>query len=245
MSKKKQEDLYTLKAFKERFNEAAHAGWSNEKAFDDFLTMVIAAFTRNYVTGLSHYEEEYLKVIEPYKQRNTLQYFPELLAILIMYMEKHKDDSSGNDLLGDFFEQELSHGKMGQYFTPFPICMFMTQITQEEETKSMNVLDPSCGSGRMLMAHGKQSKQRHKYWGIDIDPRCVKIAAINLFLNGLSGEIMCANALNPDDFRFSYHISLFPMGIFKIEKKEESRLWHMVQMSFPRKQTGQLQLFDT
>lgn len=223
--KKKQEDPYTLKVFKEKFSRAAYTGWGYDRTFDDFLTIVIAAHTRNYATGLSHYEDEYLKVIEPYKKRNTLKYFPQLLAILIMYMEKHKDSSSGNDLLGDFYEQELSHGKNGQYFTPFPICMFMTQVIRGEDTKSVNVLDPACGSGRMLLAFGRGSTQSHRYYGIDIDRMCVKMAAINLFFNGLSGEVMCGNALNPHDFRFAYRVSHIPLGIFKIEEKEASQIW--------------------
>lgn len=242
--KKKQEDPHTLKAFKEKFSQAAYTGWSYEKTFDDFLSIIICSFSRNYETGLSFYEEEYLKIIEPYKKRDTLQYFPELLAILIMYMEKHKDSSNGNDLLGDFFEQEISHGRNGQYFTPFPICMFMAKAVYAEDTQSSHVLDPACGSGRMLLAFKKVSTVRHKYYGIDIDPMCVKMAVINLFLNGLSGEVMCANSLNPDDFSFSYRTSHYPLGIFRVEDKEESSLWNRVQHSFPQKQAGQLQLFD-
>ena len=85
------------------------------------------------------------------------------------------------------------------------------------------------------MAHGKKSIQHHSYYGIDVDPVCVKISAINLFLNGLSGELMCANALAPDEFRFGYRLSFLPLGIFKIENKEQSLLWQMHRNSFSKK----------
>jgi type I restriction-modification system DNA methylase subunit len=221
-----------INSFKVIFDQAAY-GNSYDKVFDDFLTICIATLTRNPVSGLSYYEDEYMRVIEPYKANGTLKYFPELFAELILFMENNKDSSEGNDLLGTFFEQELSHGRNGQFFTPFHVCNMMSDMVKGEETTSVNVLDPSCGSGRMLMAFAKGSKYMHGYFGIDIDYRCVKITAINLFLNGLKGEVICADALAGDDFRLCYRISIFPLGIFKIEKKEDSIIWHSQQVKKP------------
>lgn len=244
---RQQQKSGTIQSFKSIFDKAAY-GSSYEKVFDDFLTICIATLTRNPATGLSYYEDEYMSVIEPYKELGTLKHFPELFAELILYMEENKDDFRGNDLLGTFFEQELSRGRNGQFFTPFHVCLMMTQITKGEETKSVNVLDPSCGSGRMLMAFAKDSQFIHGYYGIDIDGRCVKITAINLFLNGLGGEVICGDALADDDFRFGYWISLFPLGIFKIDTKEKSLIYQSQRPTFSRKETGspvtsQLKLF--
>jgi len=62
------------------------------------------------------------------------------------------------------------------------------------------------------------------------------MAAIHLFLSGMfHSEVMCANFLEPDDFRFSYRISFFPFGIFKIEEKEKSLLWHLNKNSLVTK----------
>lgn len=221
-----------INPFKVIFDKAAY-GNSYDKVFDDFLTICICALTRNPVTGLSYYEDEYMSVIEPYKANGTLKYFPELFAELILFMENNKDGSEGNDLLGTFFEQELSHGRNGQFFTPFHVCQMMSHMVKGEETKSVNVLDPSCGSGRMLLAFAMGSKFMHGYYGIDIDSRCVKITAINLFLNGLRGEVICADALAGDDFRSGYRISIFPLGIFKIENKEASTIWQSQQKEKP------------
>lgn len=59
------------------------------------------------------------------------------------------------------------------------------------------------------------------------------MTALNLFLNGMwNSEVMCANALMPDDFVGAYHISLLPLGIFKIEEKEKSLLWYLHKSSF-------------
>lgn len=239
---KKKNDGDTLQAFKRTFEIVAY-GSGYETVFNDFMEMCICAFTRNPTTGLSYYEGEYLERIEPYKKNEKMNHFPHLLGILIAYMEKHKDDTEGNDLLGTFYEQELSRGRNGQFFTPFHICELMASLNEDNDTSPKNVLDPCCGSGRMLLAYSKKSPLQHRFYGIDIDPMCVKMTAINLFLNGRSGEVLCANALNPNDFRFAYRVSHFPLGIFKIESKEESRLWQMNQHIPERPKVGQLSLF--
>lgn len=161
-------------------------------------------------------------------------------------MEEYKDDSRGNDLLGEFFQQEITHGRNGQFFTPSHVSSMMAKIVRGEEDRTLRVFDPACGSGRMLMAFARESIIPHYYYGIDIDLICVKMTAINLFLNGLRGEVICVDALAVDDFRFGYRISFLPFGIFKIEEKEKSLLWHLHKSSFSkekRPEQPQLSLF--
>ena len=225
--------MKSISSFKTVFEKAAYGG-SYHTVFDDFLTVCICCFSINPETGKSFYEAEYLSIIEPYKKRGTLKHFPDLLAELVIYMEENVENSQGNDLLGDFFQQEITHGRNGQFFTPFHICTMMAQINLGEETHSMNVLDPCCGSGRMLMACGRIACFYHNYYAIDIDPLCVKMTTINLFLNGLKGEVLCADALMPDDFRFGYSISFCPIGIRKVETKEASMIWKINQNTFSK-----------
>lgn len=228
--------------------------FSLHSVFEDFLTMSIAACTQNISTGLSWYEDEYMATIDKYKTSELRHEFPNAFAALIVEMELRGTSSSGNDILGEFFEQHLSSGRNGQFFTPYPICQFMascvnTDTSTDEQKKPLRVLDPACGSGRMLIAAHRNNGALHEYFGIDIDMTCVKMAALNLFLNGIwNSEVMCANALAPDDFVLSYHISFFPFGIFKIEDKEKSRLWHLHQNSFIKKSTpphGETIILDT
>lgn len=211
------------------------------QVFDDFLTMAIAACTINPETKLSYYEDEYLNIIAKYKDSELRFEFPNAFACLIQEMEERADSSSGNDVLGEFFEQNISNGRNGQFFTPYPVCQFMTSIlhtdrvtdTEPSQNRPLRILDPACGSGRTLLAASKINGPRHEYYGIDIDRTCVKMTALNLFLNGVwNSEVMCANSLMSDDFVIAYHISFLPFGIFKIEGKEKSRLWHLHQKSF-------------
>jgi type I restriction-modification system DNA methylase subunit len=209
--------------------------FSLSKVFDDFLTMVIAACTQNPLTKLSYYEDEYLETIAYYKDSELRHEFPKAFAALIIEMEERVGSSLGNDVLGDFFEQNISNGRNGQFFTPYPICEFMASITNTDTVvdKPLRILDPACGSGRMLLAAHKKNGIGHEYYGIDIDRSCVKMAALNLFLNGIwNSEVMCANSLSPNDFTFSYRISFLPLGIFKITEKEKSKLWVLHKNSF-------------
>lgn len=212
--------------------------------FEDFLTMTIAAFTQNPQTRKSWYEDEYLKTIEPYKDSDLRHEFPKAFVNLIEEMELRKDSSNGNDVIGEFFEEHISSGRKGQFFTPYGLCKLMASIVPEgenadnseppEEGISKIIVDPCCGSGRMLIASRNVNKGSHEYYGIDIDHTCVKMTAINLFLNGVwNSEVMCADTLYPGDFVIAYRISLFPLGVFKIEEKKNSKLWHLTVLSVP------------
>jgi hypothetical protein len=208
--------------------------------FDDFLTMSICAVTQIPGEGKSHYEDLYLETVAKYKNDDLRLQFPKLFAQLISEMEDRLTDGRGNDVLGEYYEQHFCRKNSGQFFTPWPICQFMAQAAGGDCTEDGEIkrsIDPTCGSGRMMLAAAKTMGWRHEYYGIDLDHTCVKMAALNLFLNGVfHSEVMCADALMPDDFRISYAISFLPLGIFRIEEKEKSKLWHMYRNSFVRKE---------
>ncbi|MBX7227743.1 MAG: N-6 DNA methylase [Chitinophagales bacterium] len=195
------------------------------KVFQDFLTLCLCAFAQNPLTGKSHYEDEYLSIIARYEQEREI--FPTLLACLITEMTEQQGSGSGNDVLGSFYEQHLYRKGVAQFFTPYPVCLFMANCVAPEHETPQHVLDPCCGAGRMLVAHAQTFGTHHVYYGIDIDVVCVQMTVLNLFLNGIFGaEVMCADALNPDDFVVSYYTSMIPFGIFRITEKEKSPLWN-------------------
>ncbi|HYV90916.1 MAG TPA: N-6 DNA methylase [Chitinophagales bacterium] len=202
--------------------------------FDDFLTMSVASCGRNVLTGLSYDEDLYLKIIARYKDDDLRHNFPKMFATLTLEMTERMLSKEGTDVLGEFYEARLQKQGLSQFFTPYPICEFMARIAIGEaqkiaEERPMRILDPACGSGRMLMVAAHSSEKKHEYYGIDIDLTCVKMSALNLFLSGIfNSEVMCANALLPNEFRGSYLVSFLPFGIFRIEEKEKSLLWHLV-----------------
>ena len=205
--------------------------------FGDFLSMTLCAVAPNPLTGVSHYEDEYLKVIEKYKLSPLRKEFPKLLGQLIFEMEERHDSSLGNDILGEFYEQYIYRKGAAQFFTPPPICEFMARCQGEksENEKPLNILDPACGSGRMLLAASRTLGKDNHFYGIDIDQQCAQMTALNLFFNGLfKSEVIWGDALNASNFNISYKISFLPFGVFRIYEKENSLLWQMQHNSIVR-----------
>ena len=219
--------------------------YDTRSVFDDFLTMSICAVSQNPLTGKSHDEELYMQTVAKYAKSELRHNFPKLFARLVIEMEERLSGSTGNDVLGDYFELNFCRKNSGQFFTPWPVCMFMASCLSDdrpEDVEPLRVLDPSCGSGRMLLAGARQMGRGNEYYGIDIDHTCVKMAALNLFLNGIfHSEVMWADALLPNDFRRSYRVSFLPFGIFRIDKSENSKLWHLMKntLEFNRKQVAE------
>lgn len=155
-----------------------------QAVFSDFLTLLVCAFS------LGQREDEYMKTIRKYEKPEAYR-FSEALAALVIKM-------TGNgtgmvDILGDYFEQYLSYGKNGQFFTPQHICDLMARLNNPV-LPLQRILDPACGSGRMLMAMAKLN--RHAlFYGADNDRRCAMMTVINFTLNGMFGEVSWMNSI--------------------------------------------------
>lgn len=204
--------------------------------FDDFLTLTLTCFCLDVKTGLSYDEPLYLETIGKYAKHDLRHIFPQMLATLITEMERRSGSASGNDVLGEYYEAHLARNGLSQYFTPWPICeMIARSVTSghTEESRVQRILDPCCGSGRMILAGSRVLGPNNEYYAIDVDATCIKMTALNLFLNGVfKGEVLCADALNPDSFTVSYKLSLLPFGVFRITEKERSLLFKMHRNAF-------------
>lgn len=238
--------MFACKKFDDAFGYLA-LRYDRHKVFNDFLDICIYCFAI-LPGGVSRYEQQYLEIEKRYP-KHDFQYFHELFARIVFSMEKYNNSSEGNDILGSYYETHLADKKMSQFFTPFPIARFMAEINGISGDKSKSIIDPCCGSGRMLLAGAQTGGKHHKFYGIDLSLYCVKMTVVNLFLNGLQGEVMCSNALDPNDFRISYVIRRPPFGITIISDKEHSELWHRNKATFSFstiekvQSTSQLQLF--
>lgn len=111
------------------------------------------------------------------------------------------------DVKGDIYEGLLARNAediksgAGQYFTPRPLIEAM--VTVVDPKPHMTVHDPACGTGGFLLAaweHMKDSKRfpqvkdrrvyqelRNKFSGADIVHEVVRLAAMNLYLHGITG----------------------------------------------------------
>jgi type I restriction-modification system DNA methylase subunit len=109
------------------------------------------------------------------------------------------------EIKGRVFESLLSKqfkGSRGQYFTPKDVVDFINTVSQPKPGEK--IIDPCCGSGRFIIeAYQRvwyEIKERYKgdekeienklyelkntfLWGVDIDPRLVKIAKMNMIMH--------------------------------------------------------------
>ena len=174
---------------------ASRAGLSRGQTFEDFLT-----FVRCSLAGRTM-EEEYLQTVakgyaKGEEGKRGIDSIVKTFANLVMAME-----DTGQDVLGDIFTGGIIYGERGQFFTPDSICLLMAEMTTQDGGSGLqSVNDPTCGSGRFLLAVGK----KHPGWeftGQDVDHRCVQMTAINLGLNGLQGWAVWQNTLTLECYR--------------------------------------------
>lgn len=170
------------------------------EVFTDFLDYALLVMKwQDQQRDFSYYEKKY-------EQRHTL--FQQMLDQLSI--ESNNAGEGMKDALGDFFMDEISHGRNGQYFTPQPMCDMMALMTSETIENNQVVNDPTCGSGRMLLALGKLNRNAI-FIGSDIDMTCCKMAVVNMFLNTMRGEITCMDALTMD-FRKAWQLDYKNIG---------------------------------
>lgn len=77
--------------------------------FSDLIFMIVCSLSQGQM------EKEYLEVVSRY-DKPTVQLFPEAFAALVIEMTGNNEGFI--DVLGDYYENNISHGHNGQFFTP-------------------------------------------------------------------------------------------------------------------------------
>lgn len=145
--------------------------------FDQFLDIIIAALERR--------EEDYMSLIEGI-DKNVLNAYTEMYGILSAYFM----DGNYGDPLGNFYMENFSYGKNGEFYTPWNVAYMMAEMLSPEPDQT--ICDPTCGSGIMLLAarcviHRKygwiaSSRYGRNMYGMDISNNAVRMAKINMYL---------------------------------------------------------------
>jgi type I restriction enzyme M protein len=137
-------------------------------------------------------------------------------------------DASG-DVFGQIYEYFLSNFALsegqggGEFFTPRSVVRLMTEIIEPHGGK---VFDPACGSGGMFVQSAEFIHQHRKDAAADLDVyvygtektrETVKLAKMNLAVNGLRGDVQQANAYYEDPFNsfgaFDYVMANPPFNV--------------------------------
>jgi len=105
--------------------------------------------------------------------------------------------SAGFDFFSTLFEYMIKDynkdggGKYAEYYTPHSVAKIMAEIlVGSEKPKSVNIYDPSAGSGTLLMnIASKIGTDRCSIYSQDISQKSSNLLRLNLILNNLSHSI--------------------------------------------------------
>ena len=136
---------------------------------------------------------------------------------------------ASGDVFGQIYEYflgnfALSEGQGGgEFFTPRSVVRLMVEIIEPHGGK---VFDPACGSGGMFVQSAQFIEQHRQDAAADLDVyvygtektlETVKLARMNLAVNGLRGEVRKANSYYEDPFgafgHFDYVLANPPFNV--------------------------------
>lgn len=187
----------------ERLSDFASArGLDISQVFDHFLQYIIWAHTL----------PEYGAPIKdwPYKPEDGKE-MCDIYTVLIQEMQHHLVNNEWYDIFGAIYEELITgksrRSKNGQFFTPHGLCDLMADIsTSYKGFTGKKVSDPTCGSGRNLLAfHAKHPGNYHV--GEDSDKTCCLMTVCNFIIHGVNGEVVWHNSLIPDDFKGGWRVN--------------------------------------
>lgn len=142
-------------------------------------------------------------------------------------------DAEG-DLFGQIYEYFLGKFALaegqggGEFFTPRSVVRLMVEVIEPHRGR---VFDPACGSGGMFVQSARFIAERRNGGTEDVDDlfvcgqekteATVKLAKMNLAVNGLRGEIYTVNSYSQDPFhsfgKFDYVLANPPFNVDNVD----------------------------
>lgn len=178
----------------------------------------------------------------------------ELLPKLLRIFNDIPVDASG-DLFGKVYEYFLGEFALaegqggGEFFTPTSVVKYMVEVI---EPYSGEIYDPACGSGGMFVQSAKFIEKRKEELHDDTENNLyvcgqektsdtVKLAKMNLVVNGLRGEIKQANTFYQDEFncygRFDYIMANPPFNVKEVNVETVENKKYFNEYGLPRNKT--------
>lgn len=192
----------------------------------------IAKAIKEAMKAIEEYKPELAGVL-PQDEYNQFNRSAQNKAIPKQLLKNFADipEDAGGDMFGQIYEYFLGNFAMaegqggGEFFTPRSVVRLMVEIIEPHKGK---VYDPACGSGGMFVqsAHFIAQHRKEMKKGEDGDIyvcgqektlATVKLAKMNLAVNGLRGEIKQANTYAEDPFnafgQFDYVLANPPFNV--------------------------------
>ena len=197
------------------------------EVFSDFIEL--SALSISNAVDKVHYEKRearYLDIVGKYK-KEEVALFPQMFGELVLCYEERIAGSFNEetglprgglaDVLGSLYMMfELGNERTGQFFTPFEVSKLMAMVlvgdgAEVRQKGFLRLNEPACGAGGMVIAYadalldaGINYQNSMHAICVDIDPRCVHMAYLQLSLLHIPGVVVHGNALSLEEWGHWY-----------------------------------------
>ncbi len=159
-----------------------------------------------------------------YKRQQNAS-FMEMTAEWTRIMQRQIGRSGWFDAFGELHMAYCSKpGQQanGQFFTPSHICELMVMCAAGKKETGQRMGDPTCGSGRLLLAYHAHNPGNYLV-GEDISRTCCMMTVCNMLVHGCVGEVICHDSLQPKAFTDGWKVNqALPLtGIPSIRRMKE------------------------
>jgi type I restriction enzyme M protein len=203
--------------------------------------------------AIEEYKPE-LKDILPQDEYFRLTRTDKTIPMQLLKNFSNIPENASGDMFGQIYEYFLGNFAMaegpggGEFFTPRSVVRLMVEII--EPHRGM-VFDPACGSGGMFVQSANFiGRHRHELangngdlfvYGQEKALETVKLAKMNLAVNGLRGDIRQANSYYEDAFgsfgQFDYILTNPPFNVDDVSLKRVEGDKRFNTYGIPRKKT--------
>ncbi len=202
---------HNQKKFNEIFNSLAYKH-DQAKLFEDVLTIGLTQFSFPNCEISKELHQNAIRSYSPKEKKIINQLIFEIVHIY--KIELSHENIRWHDFFGTYYEiitSRFKSSRLGQFFTPEPICTLMAMCIPNDPTTSQKVNDPTCGSGRLLLAHHTSNFNPNVinyYIAEDLDLICVKMTVFNFLLHGVKGEVIWHDSLiEPATYRYRFLVN--------------------------------------
>lgn len=215
--------------------------YSKWQVWNDFLSLSAISLASVVPTPEKEEREKtYHTILSSYREEEK-EIFPQMLNLVVLALE----DNPEQDFLGSLYHHlELHQEQKGQFFTPYHICEFMSELQFAGDEKSglleekgyISVNDPTCGAGAMLIAfanvarkHGINYQKHVLFVAQDIDRTAAMMCYIQMSLLGcpaivVIGDSLAKPFLHPDNevwYTLFYYLNHWRFASGKAGEQQE------------------------
>ncbi|GGM49377.1 N-6 DNA methylase [Haloarcula argentinensis] len=217
----------------ETLEQIRQRGHSAHTVFRDWVNLMLFALQRR--------DDPYLEIVDDHRERGDMDH-PEGQRSVDLFSKafghlQERMAATDADVLGAVYEEYgMSSDAFGQHFTPHNVCETMAEIAgvvdKNDTDDRQTVLDPACGSGRMLLVAGRKQPDALLF-GQDKDPLCARITALNCCFLNLDAYVIQGDSLTVE-FQRAWQTSYSVLGgsVRELDDEEVSELREWVTDAF-------------